>query len=96
MPEDRREHACRTAPVDGARAALEELPPRPDSPLVFPAPRGGYLDLRNFRNREWKPAQRELGIEPIRRVYDLRHSFATFALRAGVSTSTSPATWAPA
>jgi hypothetical protein len=33
-----------------------------------------------------KPAQRELGIDAIRRIYDLRHSFATFALRAGVST----------
>ena len=26
------------------------------------------------------------GIEPRRRVYDLRHTFATFALRAGIST----------
>ena len=26
------------------------------------------------------------GIEPLRRVYDLRHTFATFALRAGIST----------
>ena len=87
--------STRAVPLQSmALAALEELPPRPDSPLVFPAPRGGYLDLRNFRNREWKPAQCELGIEPIRRVYDLRHSFATFALRAGVSTF--PATWAPA
>jgi integrase len=25
-------------------------------------------------------------IEPLRRVYDLRHTFATFALRAGIST----------
>ncbi|MBV9421580.1 MAG: hypothetical protein JOZ98_01625, partial [Solirubrobacterales bacterium] len=32
------------------------------------------------------PAQRALGIDPIRRVYDLRHTFATFALRAGIST----------
>jgi len=48
--------------------------------------RGGYLDLHNFRNREWKPAQRAAGIEPMRRVYDLRHTFATFALRAGIST----------
>src|SRR2546430_12488790 len=38
------------------------------------------------RNREWKPAQRAAGIEPLRRVYDLRHTFATFALRAGIST----------
>jgi integrase len=53
---------------------------------VFPAERGSYLDLHNFRNREWKPAQLAAGIEPLRRVYDLRHTFATFALRAGIST----------
>ena len=33
-----------------------------------------------------KPAERAAGIEPLRRVYDLRHTFATFALRAGIST----------
>jgi integrase len=27
-----------------------------------------------------------VGIEQLRRVYDLRHTFATFALRAGIST----------
>jgi hypothetical protein len=26
------------------------------------------------------------GVEPLHRVYDLRHTFATFALRAGIST----------
>jgi hypothetical protein len=46
----------------------------------------GPVDLHNFRNREWKPAQRAAGIEPLRRLYDLRHTFATFALRAGIST----------
>jgi hypothetical protein len=30
--------------------------------------------------------QRAAGIEPLRRVYDLRPTFATFALRAGIST----------
>ncbi len=69
-----------------ALEALDALPRRNGSTLVFPAPRGGYLDLHNFRYRDWKPAQRELGIDPIRRIYDLRHSFATFALRAGIST----------
>jgi integrase len=53
---------------------------------VFPAERGGYLDLHNFRNREWKPAQLAAGVKPPRRIYDLRHTFATFALRAGIST----------
>ena len=56
------------------------------TPLLFPAKRGSYLDLHNFRNREWKPAQRAAGIEPLRRIYGLRHTFATFALRATIST----------
>ena len=56
------------------------------TPLLFPAERGSYLDLHNFRHREWKPAQRAARIEPLRRIYDLRHTFATFALRAGIST----------
>jgi hypothetical protein len=49
------------------------------------APRGGYIDLHNFRARSWRPAQVAAGIEPIRRPYDLRHTYATFALRAGIS-----------
>jgi len=79
--------SVRAVPLQStALAALDELPPRTGSPLVFNAPRGGYLDLHNFRHRDWKPAQRQLGIDPIRRIYDLRHTFATFALRAGIST----------
>jgi hypothetical protein len=54
--------------------------------LLFPAPQGCYLDLHNFRNRNWKPAQQGAGIDPFRRIYDLRDTFATFALRAGIST----------
>jgi len=69
-----------------ALQAIERQPSSRQSSLVFPAERGGYLDLHNFRNREWKPAQVAAGIEPLRRVYDLRHTFATFALRAGIST----------
>lgn len=57
-----------------------------ESPLVFPGERGGYLDVHHFRPFQWRPAQRAAGIDPLRRVYDLRHTFATFALRAGIST----------
>jgi hypothetical protein len=32
------------------------------------------------------PAHVAAEIEPLRRIYDLRHTFATFALRAGIST----------
>jgi len=69
-----------------ARDALDMLPRRTGSALIFPAPRGGHLDLHNFRYRDRKPAQRAVRIDPIRRIYDLRHTFATFALRAGIST----------
>jgi integrase len=69
-----------------ALEALERQQASRQSPLVFPAERGGYLDVHNFRNREWKPAQFAAGIRPLRRIYDLRHTFATFALRAGIAT----------
>ena len=69
-----------------ALEALEQLPNGGETDLLFPSPRGSYLDLHNFRNRNWKPAQLAVGITPLRRVYDLRHTFATFALRAGIST----------
>jgi integrase len=80
--------SLRAVPVQAvALRALEELRrPDPECPLLFPAVRGGHIDLHNFRNRIWKPAQRAAGITPLRRVYDLRHTFATFALRAGIST----------
>ena len=80
------EASLRAVPLQ-ARAfeALDRLPAS-DSPLLFPGERGGYFDIHHFRPYQWRPAQREVGIEPLRRVYDLRHTFATFALRAGIST----------
>jgi integrase len=67
-----------------AIAALDQLPPQEASPLLFPNARGGHLDFRNFNRRHWKPVQKTVGIEPLRDLYDLRHTYATFALRAGV------------
>jgi integrase len=79
--------SLRAVPLQAnALAALDQLPSPSDSPLVFPSANGGYFDLHNFRNRHWRPAQRAAGVDPLRRIYDLRHTFATFALRAGVST----------
>jgi integrase len=45
-----------------ALAALDDLPAQLRTPLVFPAPAGGLLNLDNFRRREWAPA-----IENVRR-----------------------------
>jgi integrase len=81
------EASMRAVPLQArACAALDRLPAGEPTDLLFPAERGGYLDLHNFRNRNWKPAQIAAAIEPFRRIYDLRHTFATFALRAGIST----------
>jgi integrase len=47
--------------------------------LVFPAPRGGYLNLRNWRTRDWHPALEAAGLEK-RGPNSLRHTFATWFL----------------
>jgi integrase len=63
--------------------ALDAMAPRLDSPLLFPAPRGGHIDVERFRHREWAPALRAAGIDH-RRIYDCRHTFATWAIESGV------------
>jgi integrase len=67
------------------RAAIETLPPRIDTPLLLPTLRGGYLNLHNWRRDEWNPAVRAAGLEH-RTPYALRHTFAAFAIAAGIHT----------
>lgn len=73
---------------------LDELPPRLDTPYVFPALRGGLFDLPNFRKREWHPALEASGVRRPVRIYDLRSTFASNALAAAYPYSSWPASWA--
>jgi integrase len=65
--------------------ALDALPARLDTPLLFPAPEGGLLNLDNFRRRSWATAVEASGIRKPARIYDLRSTFASNALAAGVT-----------
>ena len=65
--------------------ALEALPPRLDTPRLFPGHRGGYLNLHNRRRDAWKPALRAAGLN-YRPPYALRHTFTAFAIAAAVPT----------
>jgi integrase len=62
-----------------ARKILDELP-RTKSKLVFPSTtkRGKHVTL----NRIWPEIRKEVGIEDVR-LHDLRHSYASFAIRSG-------------
>jgi integrase len=65
--------------------ALDALPVRLDTPLPFPGPHGGHLNLHSFRAKHWKPALRAAGLG-YRTPYALRHTFASFAIAAKVAT----------
>jgi integrase len=76
--------STRAVPLQAkALEALDQMPAS-DNPILFPNARGGRIDFRIFGRKHWRAAQTKAGIEPVRCLYDLRHTYATFALRAGI------------
>lgn len=72
---------------------LAGLPKTPNlHNLVFPSPKGGYIDQHNFAGRHWLPIVRGLVVErKIKKYlpcYNLRHSFITRLVREGLDVAT--------
>jgi integrase len=74
--------------------ALEALPPRLDTRLLFPAVRGGHLSPSHWRRDHWNPAVRAAGFTVLDEKgklrhkytpYAMRHTYAAFSIAAGVS-----------
>jgi integrase len=59
------------------------MPPRIDTKLLFPAVRGGHLNLNVWRRRAWTPAVEAARLDH-RSPYALRHSFAAWSIAAGI------------
>jgi len=76
----------RSVPLTGrALAAIDSFPARLVTPLLFPAPKGGFIDLDNWRRRHWRPALEAAGLSSDLTPYGMRHTYASYALDAGVT-----------
>jgi integrase len=86
----RRRVPLRTRVIDALRESGRLGPGIDPEALLFPSHRGGPVDLHNWREREWKPAVESAGFvdaegKPTITPYGMRHTYAAWALAAGVN-----------
>lgn len=86
---DSRDFPCNVQLTD----FLNNLPKIPNqNNLLFPSPKGGYIDQHNFLNRHWRPIVTGLAkdrkIKQYLPCYNLRHSFITRLVRDGLDAAT--------
>jgi integrase len=79
-------HQCRSVPVSRslAEALAEACVGKAPADLVFTAPRGGVLMLRNWRRRVFDPALQAAGLGELT-PHELRHTAASLAVAAGAN-----------
>lgn len=79
-------HRSRSVPFPPSLAAAVEAQCAGKCPddLVFTAPEGGPLRMRNWRSRVFDPACRAAGLRDLR-PHDLRHTAASLAIGAGAN-----------
>src|SRR5262249_42943574 len=88
VPRSKSGEARRVPMNDTVRDVLRALPSRLKSPWVFPSATGETkLDARNYMNRVFDPALEDAGITDFR-WHDLRHTFASRLVMAGVDLRT--------
>jgi integrase len=68
--------------------ALRAMPPRIDTPILFPSKRRDrngllYLNPDSFDRSFWRPAFQAAGV-PFQRPYDMRHTYAAESIAAGI------------
>jgi integrase len=77
------EQQGRDVPVPPSlEAMLRAMPPRIDTPLLFPTPTGKVWRERNWRRDVWEPAQEATGLDP--RPQEFRASWESIMAAAGV------------
>jgi integrase len=77
--QDRRTIYC----SKGVQKVLKEAIARTPNQLLFPGIEGGLIDSKGFR-KTWRAVLKELRID-YRKPYQMRHSFITLCLEAGVN-----------